>query len=529
MGPKGLPTQKALSLLSILFLLRVTTLLPSTLAATELQQDITHVEVQQQLDVTDNDDIDIDDEGNVNGNALKDQSSSRFDHNSPPAEDAATDRPAGRWGTPVLPDNVNVNLHLENSSITDTTSTTSNGHVPFTAIPNMIVEEEDSNQLMNNSEGSSTAATATATASMIKPRHDVLQHPPPEGFHLSAHIITNPQDSLSYFANEISDTLDDTLLVPFLECGAVGSTTPPIPLQHGHFRHFPKSAHPSHFMPAQEVMLIVALHPIDIQVSGNGEENRSFQAGDVVLVEDMLSVGHKMRADSSSGQDLSVLILTLPGGHSHQHHQYHRQRGSTSSTTTSTTTFPFDSHHIKSIFGRRGRKIFSQGRSGKKGNNKEPPCKLEHDPAYSAIGLPPPSSYENDVGPLLTAFRSVSIRRVILTSLGVSLSTLTSYFLSKVAPLQLAVGIGGACVIGGGTLGIIKGGEWACDEFEIWRETNRLKAVEMDSEDSILSNGTTSSTSTSDNVSPADNDDLEDEDEDVTPVSDSSSENMESE
>jgi hypothetical protein len=479
MGRKGRQIRKALGLLPLLLLCATT--LPALTAATELPQDITNnVDVDVQLD-----------EG---GRVIKEQSSDELPSTTLPN----SDRPAGRWGTPVLPDNLN--LHLENSSITDT----SNGHVPFTAIPSMIVEGEESasDTSAHDSENDANSSTTTNTPS----RRNVLQHSPPEGFHLSAHIITNPQDSLSYFANEPSDELDDELLVPFLECGAVGSTTPPIPLQQGHFRHFPKSAHPSHYMPAKEIMLLVALQPIEIQVSGNGEEIRTFQGGDVVLVEDMLSVGHLMRADPKSGQDLSVLILTLPGGHSHQHHQYHRQRERASSSSSSSTTF--DSHHIKSIFG-RGRTIFRQGT--KKGTKEPPrPCTIDHDPAYSAIGLPPPSSYENDVGPLLGAFRSVSTRRVILTSLGVSLSTLTSYFLAKVAPLQLAVGIGGACVIGGGTLGVIKGGEWACDEFEIWRETSRLRAVEVEveMEEDFEED---SSTSTSGNPAGAEHD-LEDED-----------------
>jgi hypothetical protein len=50
-------------------------------------------------------------------------------------------------------------------------------------------------------------------------------------------------------------------------------------------------------------------------------------------------------------------------------------------------------------------------------------------------------------------------------------------FLSmKVAPLQLAVGVGGTCLIAGGTWGIIQGGEWLCDELETFVESKRLEA-----------------------------------------------------
>ncbi len=43
------------------------------------------------------------------------------------------------------------------------------------------------------------------------------------------------------------------------------------------------------------------------------------------------------------------------------------------------------------------------------------------------------------------------------------------------APLQLAVGIGGTCLIAGGTWGVIQGGEWLCDELENWAESKRLE------------------------------------------------------
>jgi hypothetical protein len=46
----------------------------------------------------------------------------------------------------------------------------------------------------------------------------------------------------------------------------------------------------------------------------------------------------------------------------------------------------------------------------------------------------------------------------------------------KVAPLQLAVGVGGTCLIAGGTWGIIQGGEWLCDELETFVESKRLEA-----------------------------------------------------
>ena len=41
-----------------------------------------------------------------------------------------------------------------------------------------------------------------------------------------------------------------------------------------------------------------------------------------------------------------------------------------------------------------------------------------------------------------------------------------TFFWIKVAPLQLAVGIGSVCLVAGGNLGIIMGGELVCDEIQ---------------------------------------------------------------
>jgi hypothetical protein len=53
-----------------------------------------------------------------------------------------------------------------------------------------------------------------------------------------------------------------------------------------------------------------------------------------------------------------------------------------------------------------------------------------------------------------------------LTMTGLTLSSLMTYFWIKVAPLQLAVGFGGACLIAGGTMGVVICGDRLCETIE---------------------------------------------------------------
>lgn len=50
-----------------------------------------------------------------------------------------------------------------------------------------------------------------------------------------------------------------------------------------------------------------------------------------------------------------------------------------------------------------------------------------------------------------------SLRKLALGTIGVGLSLALTYFLAKVAPHVLAVGVGGACVIADGTSGVVFG------------------------------------------------------------------------
>ena len=166
--------------------------------------------------------------------------------------------------------------------------------------------------------------------------HQQLQYTPPTHFQIAAHVQTNLHTGYSYFL-----PLDASFAhLPFLECGAVGSTTESLPLVSGVFRHVPHTSvipkrdessatvmmhgvdtipdeeedgdlgnetsnknevaaeaaadfgaaandgvdyHPKRPSPPKYV---VALSSMEITVGGNGNETQKFVAGDVIFIED---------------------------------------------------------------------------------------------------------------------------------------------------------------------------------------------------------------------------------------------------
>jgi len=435
--------------------------------------------------------------------------------NSPTADTFKTEPPQpqeqrGHWGTPVSYHHYALASGDENISITDAATKEETSadtiisdlevqHFPFISTTNKqknkipahvggknkpqppIEQSKES----RGGEGSPTiditiTRPSGGTAGEGEPTDNrIMSHVPPEGFTLTAHIITNPHDRQSYFTTAANDPQGpkDELLIPFLECGAVGSTTQGIPLHRAYFRHFPKSAHPTEFTPALEPHLLICLNQLEMVVSGgnDGEEKRVFERGSVILVEDVMGRGHKLY---SSDGDVSVLMLTLPPSSSH-HHGIGKKDESGSSVAGISRRV---GGGLMSLFGKKRQK-----KNSKSDGMANSDCLLEHDPAYSALGLQSQSDAENDeISFVRTMARNAPRkRRVAWASIGLGLSTLTAIFLSKVAPLQLAVGIGGACVVGGGTIGVVKGGEWVCDEIEVWieRQDEMWRVEEITSEE----------------------------------------------
>ena len=75
----------------------------------------------------------------------------------------------------------------------------------------------------------------------IEKADEQLQYKPPAYFQITAHVQTNLHTGYSYFLPKESLSTSFAHL-PFLECGAVGSTTERLPLVSGVFRHVPHSA-----------------------------------------------------------------------------------------------------------------------------------------------------------------------------------------------------------------------------------------------------------------------------------------------
>ncbi len=168
----------------------------------------------------------------------------------------------------------------------------------------------------------------------VKQQATELQYTPPTHFQITAHIQTNLHTGYSYFLPE--DSLPTSFAhLPFLECGAVGSTTESLPLVSGVFRHVPHTIIPKRdeldvvlenldqvieaevgeetklggldMLDADGVgnetdsanggvedipkrpsppKYVVALSPLEITVGGNCNETQNFKAGDLIFIEE---------------------------------------------------------------------------------------------------------------------------------------------------------------------------------------------------------------------------------------------------
>jgi hypothetical protein len=127
---------------------------------------------------------------------------------------------------------------------------------------------------------------------------------PPEGFILTSRVYTDPTDKLAHFDNAQNVSLE------YWECGVVGSTTSPLNVKHAYFRHALPRAAPNLWSGTEygtHPQLLIPLKPLELLL--NSGEEQAFQPGDVILLEDVIKGGHKIR---SQGEDLSALLLTLP-------------------------------------------------------------------------------------------------------------------------------------------------------------------------------------------------------------------------
>ena len=275
---------------------------------------------------------------------------------------------------------------------------------------------------------SSTAGTTTTTTTGNNAPHSHMHihtHKPPDAFKLAARIKHKGTKSKSYFQFE---TIQDPLpSIPFLECTSVGTTTPPIPANNISFRSFPKSAHPSSYTHTRGFIVPLTKIEIEVQASPPGDDSNSkgnsdsdsrhiFNKGEIIWVDGMY------RMSSAEEGDLSVLIVNVP------------KEGKS-----------------RDLFGiplKVNIDVMNCNDTGMWGHGEE-------DSNLSSMV----KDLANDVK------TSLNLRRTVLGTVGVGLSSLMTYFWIKVAPLQLAVGIGGVCMVSGGTLALVLGGEFICDQL----------------------------------------------------------------
>jgi hypothetical protein len=314
-------------------------------------------------------------------------------------ESTAAAAAACRWGEHCPDHTTNPSAQTEskkkNDSITSTLdSLDPQPHIPFVPPNNM------------------KPSTTTTTTSHTNNIH------PPEGFVITSRVYTDPDDKLAHFDSSGSIVLE------YLDCGALGSTTSPLQLKHAYFRHAMPRAAPHLLWSGTEFgthpQLLIPLAPLKLLL--NSGEEQLFVPGNVILLEDVLQGGHKIQ--SPQNKDVSVMLLTLP-----QHY-----------------------HHVGKD------RVSLQTSSGR------------NDDAIRVCGS---SLLALRSGQLLKQ----QIRQGIFAGIGLGLSGMMAFFLGKVAPLWLSVGVGGMCFMVGGTYATVTCGEYLWQEGELALERRRLAGV----------------------------------------------------
>jgi hypothetical protein len=212
--------------------------------------------------------------------------------------------------------------------------------------------------------------------------------------------------------------------------------------------------------------LVVALKRMEMTL--NSGETKILKAGDVVLLEDVVSGGHKLKA--LEGFDMTYLLLTLP---QHYHH-VGRDQMALKRVTTEKIDSPCEIVTPPKPHSNSGGSAFVNKQTIPK---QEP--KLSSSNSWETILTGGGGGKDGQVVPL----REPKLRKLILGAFGFSLSALMADFLGKVAPLWLAVAIGGTCFVVGGTAAFVQGGDYLCSEIEMWQERRRLEIPGIDEDE----------------------------------------------
>mmetsp|Transcript_23946 Transcript_23946/g.56568 ORF Transcript_23946/g.56568 Transcript_23946/m.56568 type:complete len:386 (-) Transcript_23946:541-1698(-) len=337
----------------------------------------------------------------------------------------------------------------------------------FNSIPTNDASEDDSgdyyggNSNSNNSAGggggTATGTGTTAKIPFVGDIHHDYQDPFAKGFEITTRVYTDPHDKLAHFDDTFAEENEGgggegsthrssgakPIVLPYWECGVAGSTTVPVPLSSMTVRHLLGGSKPGSFEngcgrgetlaggtdhhDTTHPRLVVPLTPLEIHL--NSGQARTFVPGDVILLENCLTGGHLLKGHE--GNDMVVLLLTLP----HPYHHVGRDR------TYFSTIFP-------------------------SGFWKENPC------TTGLQKLP----RRGDPARWSASYRLR--RRLGLGIIGAGVSLALADFLGKVAPLALALAAGGGLVTVGGTVGLVKLGEYGLDELEYWHERRQLRLRE---------------------------------------------------
>jgi hypothetical protein len=332
----------------------------------------------------------------------------------------------------------NNNASVDSSSSSSTTTTSTSRDDSSTATQDNANPPSPSTiPFVSKSQPSTSSGNQNSNNNINNNANIPQQHhhyAPPEGFQITARVYTDPKDKLSHF------DFDTSIKLPYWECGVSGSTTVPLPLQHGSIRHLLAGSKPTRFRGDEygpHPQLVVALTAMEIILDSGA--THTFESGDVVLLEDVVRGGHKLQGHAN--QDMTVMIVTMP----QTYHQVGKDKLSL-------------------------QKFMAQ---------LESPCATDGDD---------PSKWGTRMGDALTktkrpnrmaeTMRSISprsIRQYILGVVGVSASALLGDFMGKVAPLWVAVVFGGGCFVAGGTFAFVKVGDYLLEELQLWQERRQLR------------------------------------------------------
>ena len=263
--------------------------------------------------------------------------------------------------------------------------------------------------------------TEHTTSNVHQPSHHhhlpfVKKRGPPEGFKLSARVYIDPIDRLSHIDH-------DSPLIPYFDCGAAGLSTTQMDLSRAQIRF---SLTQTSYKGRYPVVLI-ALHDLTLETTSGDE--MYVQAGQMILLEDMINPGHTLRA--LPDQDyLLVLSLVLP----HSHPQIGKEH----------VSLPTSRMVAAAAKGEPCPVVDENGGNGSSGT-----ALMWTDSAHLS-------------------------RQVLFGALGLSLSTLAADFLGKTAPLWLAVGVGGTCFVVGSTTLFVVGMSRLADWAEVALQKRRI-------------------------------------------------------